>query len=246
MIRALPFAAAVLAAGCAATTPAPPARADGPLLEILATLPAEGSIEAVDAFPAGVRAERWLAARGADPPARDAVPVEVSVRADAAHGATLAREVSGEAIEFLASGPAGVDLHAVLSIPDAALSTFATPLRLVPPSLAAGVEHRVSSGMEVFDAAPPGRRKDRGTGERVARYARDVEVVVDGRRRRAKVLESTFTARLGMATATRTTELLVLPGQGPVAERWRREVVVLGLVATVREGVRVRAPDSGR
>jgi hypothetical protein len=54
------------------------------------------------------------------------------------------------------------------------------------------------------------------------------------------VLESTFTARLRSATATRTTELFVVPGLGPVAERWKREVLVLGLVRTVREGVRVR------
>lgn len=240
MIRAVAIAVVTLVAGCAAAPPAPPERADGPLLEILATFPAEGAIEAADAFPCGIRTERWLAARGADPKAADAVPVEVSVRTDPAHGGAIAREVPGEAVEFLSTGPAGVDLHAVLSIPDAALSSFATPLRLVPPSLAAGAEHRATAGMEVVDAAPPGRPKDRGTGERVARYARDVEIVLDGRRQRAKVLESTFTARLGMATATRTTELLVVPGRGPVAERWRREVVVLGLVGTVREGVRVR------
>lgn len=240
MIRAwCTIAALATLAGCAGP-PAPAGGPDAPLLAVERTLPAEGAIAVDDAFPPGLGATAWRAARGADPPTREAAAVEVSLRDDDAHGAARARSIEGEAVEFLTWNAEGIDLFAVLSTPDAAVSIFATPLRLMPPSLAAGAEHRATAAMEVVDAGDPRRRKDRGTGERIARYVRDAEVVIGGRRLRAKVLDSTFTARLGAATATRTTELFVVAGLGPVAERWTREVVVFGLVRTVREGVRVR------
>lgn len=248
MIRALSTVALAALSGCAAPVRAPgpaiPRGEDAPLLVVERTLAAEGEIAADDAFPSAPGVTAWRAARGTDPRERDASAISVATRPDSAHGSAEARTIEGETVEFMARNPQGVDLHAVLSTPDSALSIFATPLRLMPPSLAAGAEHRSSAAMEVVEAADPGRRKDRGTGERVARYARDAEVVLDGRRLRTKVLDSTFTARLGAATATRTVELFIVPGTGPVAERWTREVVVFGLVRTVREGVRVRDLDA--
>lgn len=248
MIRIFLAFAAISLAGCASGPEAgpPAATADAPLLETIRERPAEGSIAADEAFPLEAAGIAWLTAPAPSTPRREAKPVQVTTSASTGYGGTTARAIPGESTEFLSSGPDGVDLHAVLSPGDAALSRFATPLRLVPPALAAGVEHRASAAMDVVDASDPRRTKDRGTGERVARYARDVEIRLDGRTFRAKVLESTFTARLGTATATRTTELLVVPGLGPVAERWTREVVVLGLVRTVREGVRVRDLGPGR
>lgn len=244
MIRALATLALACLAGCAAPPPAASVPdPDAPLLLVERTLPAEGSISAFDAFPSAAGTLPWRAARGTEPLRRDASTVAVATRPDAAHGASEARTIEGEAVEFLARNADGVDLHAVLSTPDSALSIFATPLRLMPAELAAGAEHRSTAAMEVVEADDPGRRKDRGGGERVARYARDAEVLIDGRRMRTKVLDSTFTARLGAATAKRSVELFVVPGTGPVAERWTREVVVFGLVRTVREGVRVRALD---
>ena len=244
MIRALAVLAVVALApfGCASGPDAalPVANVDAPLLVTGREFPPEGAIEADEAFPLAPGGSGWLTAPVAATPRGEATPVRITTTASNDHGASVAREFSGESTEFLSAGPGGIDLHAVLSPGDAALSRFATPLRLLPPSLAAGSEHRSSAAMEVVDSSDPRRRKDRGTGERVARYARDVEVTVGGRTYRARVLDSTFTARLGSATATRTTELLVVPGLGPVAERWTREVVVLGLVRTVREGVRVR------
>lgn len=243
MIRPLAVAVLLTIAGCAGTPPeAPDATADRPLLSIGPDRPAEGSIAATDAFPLAPAAGRWLSARGTDPKAIEAIPVEVTVGPTDLHGATVARDVPGEAVEFLSDSPDGPLLHAVLSPSDSALSLFATPLRLLPPSLAAGAEHHASAAMDVVDAGAHARPKDRGTGERIARYGRDAEITIAGRSLRAKVLESTFTARLRNATATRTTELFVVPGIGPVAERWTREVLVFGLVRTVREGVRVRLP----
>lgn len=249
MIRALAVLAvtALAPVGCASKPVAavPVANVDGPLLVIGREFPAEGSIASHEAFPLDPGGIAWLAAPVAATPRSGAKSVRVTTSASNEHGASIAREIPGESTEFLSAGPDGIDLHAVLSPGDAALSRFATPLRLLPPSLAAGSEHRASAAMEVVDSSDPRRRKDRGTGERVARYARDVEVTVGGRTHRARVLESSFTARLGSAKATRTTELLVVPGLGPVVERWTREVVVLGLVRTVREGVRVRDLGSG-
>lgn len=236
------FVTALAHVGCA-SKPEPAAHAanvDAPLLVTGREFPAEGSIAADDAFPLAPDEIAWLAAPAPATPRGEAKAVRVTTSASNDHGASIAREIPGESTEFLSTGPEGIDLHAVLSPGDAALSRFATPLRLVPPSLAAGTEHHASAAMEVVDSSDPRRRKDRGTGERVARYVRDVEVTVGGRTYRARVLDSTFTARLGSAKATRTTELLVVPGLGPVAERWTREVVVLGLVRSVREGVRVR------
>jgi hypothetical protein len=244
MIRALPALAALAVLAVAALAPAgcasrPESAAaavtvDAPLLVTGREFPAEGSIAADEAFPLGLAEIEWLAAPAPATRRSEAKAVRVTTSASTDHGGAIAREIPGESTEFLSAGPEGVDLHAVLSPGDAALSRFATPLRLLPSSLAAGAD---SSNLR--------RRKDRGTGERVARYARDVEVTVGGRTYRAQVLESSFTALLGSAKATRTTELLVVPGLGPVAERWTREVVVLGLVRTVREGVRVRDLDPG-
>lgn len=232
--------------GCASGPEStPPSAAETPLLVVGASRPAEGSISAADAFPAGEAEERWLSAPGPDTTVAGATPIVVSTRAVAEHGAAFARTVPGETVEFLSTGSGGVDLHAVLSPGDAALSIFATPIRLLPPSLPAGSEHRSTAPLEVVEADDPSRRKDRGTGERVATYVRDAEIIVAGRSMRAQVLESTFTARLRTATATRTVELFLVPGVGPVAERWRREVLVLGLVRTVREGLRVRDPGAG-
>ena len=258
MIRALPAlpalaALAVLAvaalapAGCASRpeSAAAAVTVDAPLLVTGREFPAEGSIAADEAFPLGLAEIEWLAAPAPATPRSEAKAVRVTTSASTDHGGAIAREIPGESTEFLSAGPEGVDLHAVLSPGDAALSRFATPLRLLLSSLAAGAEHRSSAAMEVVDSSDLRRRKDRGTGERVARYARDVEVTVGGRTYRAQVLESSFTALLGSAKATRTTELLVVRGLGPVAERWTREVVVLGLVRTVREGVRVRDLDPG-
>jgi hypothetical protein len=241
MIRALAIASLAALVGCASRPAPPPARpAEGPLLAVGPALPAAGSIADGEAFPRGPGTTRWLAARGSDPTVAEAVAVEVTARPAAGHGASFARDIPGESTDWLSAGPEGTELHAVLSPADAALSIFATPLRLLPATLPAGAEHRASAAMEVVEADDPARRKDRGTGERIARYAHDAEITVAGRTLRARVLESTFTARLRSATATRTTELFVVPGLGPVAERWKREVLVLGLVRTVREGVRVR------
>jgi hypothetical protein len=241
VIRTLAVTTLVALVGCGHRPPPPPDPVpDAALLVLGRTLPAEGAIPADEAFPLDAEGTRWLSASGTDPKAIEAKPVLVTVRGSDAHGGEFEREVPGEAVEFLSRGPDGIDLHAVLSPSDAALSIFAMPLRLLPPSLEAGGEHRASAAMDVVDAGDPSRRKDRGTGERVARYTHDVEITLAGRTMRARVLESTFTARLRSATATRTVELLVVPGLGPVAERWRREVLVLGLVRTVREGVRVR------
>lgn len=245
-MRALAVVLLLTLAGCA-STPSTPAVAspDAPLLAVGPALPAEGSIAATEAMPLAPGESRWLAARGPAPTSGEAVAVDAAVRPATDHGATVARDIPGETIEFLSPDQDGPFLHAVLSPSDSALSLFATPLRLLPASLPAGAEHRASSDMEVLEAGDHARRKDRGRGERVARYVRDAEITLAGRTLRAKVLESAFTARLRNATATRTAELFVVPGLGPVAERWTREVLVLGLVRTVREGVRVRdlAPE---
>ena len=57
----------------------------------------------------------------------------------------------------------------------------------------------------------------------------------------ALVVENTFEAQLKMARARRVTTLWIVPGEGPVAERWAQTIFVFGIPTGTTRGAAVRS-----
>jgi len=166
---------------------------------------------------------------------------------------------SGDAIEW--REPLGTTTEAVVAdssvrlrrtiVPgDKAVSIFDPPLLLVSPDgpKSVGVAFETESPMRVewID----GGERDRGTGHRSSRILGMSRVRTPAGEADVLVVENTFEAHLKMARAKRVTTLWIVPGEGPVAERWSQTVYVFGIPtgttrgATVRSAPRLCAPGT--
>lgn len=124
---------------------------------------------------------------------------------------------------------------------DRAVSVFDPPLLLVSPDgpKSAGVAFETESPMRVewID----GGERDRGTGHRSSRILGTSRVRTPAGEADALVVENTFEAHLKMARARRVTTLWIVPGEGPVAERWSQTIFVFGFPTGTTRGAVVRS-----
>lgn len=129
---------------------------------------------------------------------------------------------------------------------DKAISVFEPPLLLVSPEgpRPGDAAFETESPMRVEWIA--GGERDRGEGTRSSRILGTARVRTPAGEADAIVVENTFEAHLQMARARRVTTLWIVPGEGPVAERWSQTIFVLGIPAGTTRGAAVRsAPRLG-
>ncbi len=136
---------------------------------------------------------------------------------------------------------ASVRLRRTIVPGDRAVSVFDPPLLLVSPDgpTPAGVAFETESPMRVewID----GGERDRGTGHRSSRILGTSRVRTPAGEADALVVENTFEAHLTMARARRVTTLWIVPGEGPVAERWSQTIFVFGIPTGTTRGAVVRS-----
>lgn len=227
--------AAGLLSGCATSPQAAPTAPASAGFATLAELPATGSVEATDLRPgpqpgpkpapepaSAQAAETWVAVSGLLSPETFEIVTETD-EADLMRTRTADLETAHWSVQADGS----LVLHAVDSHPDETTSRFDPPLLLAPAQLPAGESVTAKTAMRAVFTATPKRERDRGTATRTVRYARDEEISWRGSTHRAKVVEVRFTGALGSATAERTAELWVIPGEGIVAERWKETLTIL-------------------
>jgi hypothetical protein len=168
--------------------------------------------------------------------------------ADSARTATLT--VRGDEFEW--RDPFGTTHEATLSggearlrrtiVPgDRSMSIFEPPLLLVSPDApradGAALESETPMRVDWID----GGERDRGAGVRSSRILGRARVRTPAGAADATVVENTFEARLKLARARRVTTLWIVPGQGPVAERWTQTIFVFGIPAGTTRGAAVRS-----
>jgi hypothetical protein len=149
------------------------------------------------------------------------------------------REPLGTTTESVIDGPS-VRLRKTIVPGDKALSVFDPPLLLVSPDgpTPDGVAFETASPMRVewID----GGERDRGEGFRSSRILGSARIRTPAGEAVATVVENTFEARLRMARARRVTTLWIVPGEGPVAERWSQTIFVFGIPTGTTRGAAVR------
>jgi hypothetical protein len=175
---------------------------------------------------------------------------DVTTTATAVEGATFATRTADLEIAYWSiDDTAGVRLHAVDSLGDRARSVFSPPLVIAPATLGAD-GCNAESAMRVLNLPKATAERERGTGTRTLRSVRDETVTVDGVPTTARVVETTFRAALGAASAERTATIWVTKDLGMVAESWRETIIVLKVFpkethqVTVRMGVTVPGVES--
>lgn len=194
-----------------------------------------------DAYPIDGRTE-WIVTDDAW------MPIEVGTRA-----ATLERngnqirwrEPLGTTTESEIDG-ASVRLRRTVVPGDRSVSIFDPPLLLVSPDgpRPGDASFETSSPMRVEWIS--GGERDRGEGERSSRILGTVRIRTPAGEADAMVVENRFEAHLQMARARRVTTLWIVPGEGPVAERWSQTIFVLGIPTGTARGASVRsAPRLG-
>ncbi|HBS29915.1 MAG TPA: hypothetical protein DEB06_10820 [Phycisphaerales bacterium] len=106
-----------------------------------------------------------------------------------------------------------------------------TPPPLAMPSdLAPGAPFVQTMGLRMPLLENPRRIRAQGTGDMTLEHDADQPLTLDGRVIRCRRLREVFVTAVPPARAVRTTERWFAPGLGLVAERWREEVRVLGVV----------------
>ena len=155
------------------------------------------------------------------------------------------REPLGTTNESVIDGTS-VRLRRTVVPGDKAVSIFDPPLLLVSPD-------GPRPGDTAFETSSPmrvewisGGERDRGEGMRSSRILGTARVRTPAGEADALVVENTFEAHLQMARARRVTTLWIVPGEGPVAERWSQTIFVLGIPTGTTRGASVRsAPRLG-
>jgi len=149
------------------------------------------------------------------------------------------REPLGTMTESVIDG-SSVQLRRTIVPGDSAISVFEPPLLLVsadgPTPDGATFETATPMRVEWID----GGERDRGEGFRSSRILGVARVRTPAGEAVATVVENTFEARLRMARARRVTTLWIVPGEGPIAERWSQTIFVFGIPAGTTRGAVVR------
>lgn len=122
---------------------------------------------------------------------------------------------------------------------DDARTTFDPPLLLAPREVRGEDEFISDATMRVVSLTTQ-RERDKGSARRKLRIVRGERIRTPLGEWNATVVESVFTATLGMAVATHRTTLWIVPEIGPVMERWEASVQVLGLPVPRDRGTAVR------
>jgi hypothetical protein len=138
-------------------------------------------------------------------------------------------------------GESDVRLRRTVVPGDKSISVFDPPLLLAsadgPKASDAAFETESPMRVEWID----GGERDRGTGHRSSRVLGMARVRTPAGEADALVVENTFEAQLKMARARRVTTLWIVPGEGPVAERWAQTIFVFGIPTGTTRGAAVRS-----
>ncbi|MBU3729784.1 MAG: hypothetical protein FGM37_11150 [Phycisphaerales bacterium] len=150
------------------------------------------------------------------------------------------REPLGTTTESVIDG-SSVQLRRTIVPGDKSISVFEPPLLLVSPDgpKPSGAAFETESPMRVEWIG--GGERDRGTGRRSSRVLGTSRVRTPAGEADALVVENTFEAHLKMARARRVTTLWIVPGEGPVAERWSQTIFVFGIPTGTSRGAFVRS-----
>jgi len=209
-----------------------------PIVEILGSAQ-PGVIAAQDLAPRSIGPTRWQRVDAQWRPT-DKSPATVA-----------ATPVDGDAREWLVDGIDGTvdmiafhsdgSLHLLRtdSLQDDARTLFDPPLLLAPSVIRGDGDINSDASMRV-DSLSTQRQRDRGSAHRTMRVLRGERIRTPIGEWNATIVESVFTATLDMAVATHRTTLWIVPGIGPVMERWEASVKVLGLPVPRDRGTAVR------
>ncbi len=156
-------------------------------------------------------------------------------------GTMLIEEVDAHGTDrtTLASSDAGMLMREVDTAREDSRSAFTPGLLWMPQELDSCVSAASTSAMRVTRLSNASPRA-RGTATRTIRLVGEAEIEVCGQHLDASVVEIVFAATLTLASATRTTELFLVEGQGIMAERWHERVLMLGLVPRESDEIIVR------
>jgi hypothetical protein len=150
------------------------------------------------------------------------------------------REPLGTTTESLIDGTSA-RLRRTIVPGDKAVSAFDPPLLLVSPDGPTPGETAFATETPMRVEWIDGGERDRGTGHRSSRILGTSRVRTPAGEADALVVENTFEAHLKMARARRVTTLWIVPGEGPVAERWSQTIFVFGIPTGTTRGAVVRS-----
>ena len=141
--------------------------------------------------------------------------------------------------QFVAQTPQGWVLCATESPADNATSRFAPPLLIAPARLEPGKELGSDSAIQIT-TTDTAKAREQGTCQQRVHILGGVTVDSPLGSLDATLVESVFTAMLGMTRVRHETLQWVVPGKGLVAERWVERISVLGVLVRTRQGAAVR------
>ncbi len=181
----------------------------------------------------------WWQSIDGDGRALDAKPY--SLAPDPARGAGSSLRVidqSGDS-QFVAQTTEGWVLCATESPADNATSRFTPPLLIAPARLAPGKELGGDSEIRVTTTDTK-KSREQGNCQQRVHILGGVKVDSPLGSFDATLVESVFTAMLGMTRVRHESLQWVVPGKGAIAERWIERISVLGVLVRTREGAAVR------
>lgn len=216
----------------------------GSLFQVVRSSEATGRLLRSDLFPMRPERIEWAVirengrafARLAEAPRRD-----VTVAATTERGAAVKVDEGKDRTLFLVPADDGsVVMVATESHADAALSLFTPGLLMAPAELAAGSPVEATVQMRVVSLPDGTRERDTGHGWRRTTLAREDVIRTPLGELTCMRVDVDFDANLGIAEAKVRSQRWILPGTGPVAERWRQRITVLGLLPSQVERTMVR------
>ncbi len=218
-----------------------------PIVEILAST-SPPPISAEDLAPRSIGSMRWQQVDAhwrpteKAPATLDASWIDGPSAGESGMGRAGGWRVDGVdgTVDWLAFNPDGfLQLVRTESPRYDATTTFDPPLLLAPRELR-GEDEFISDAMMRVVSMSTQRERDKGSARRRLRVVRGERIRTPLGEWNATVVESVFTATLGMAVATHRTTLWVVPEVGPVVERWEASVQVLGIPVPRDRGTSVR------
>lgn len=224
---------------CISCSSAPQASAHAvPIVEILAPVQPT-AISAEDLAPRLIGSTRWQHVDAQWRPTGGTPTILAATAAEGGGRELCADGIDGtiDSLSFRSDG--SLQLLRTDSVRDDARTTFDPPLLLAPPVLRGESEFISDASMQV-DAMSSGRERDKGSARRTLRVVRGERIRTPIGEWDATVVESVFTATLGMAVATHRTTLWIVPDVGSVIERWEASVKVLGVPVPRDRGTAVR------
>ncbi|MCE9618531.1 MAG: hypothetical protein K8R92_01315 [Planctomycetes bacterium] len=202
--------------------------------------PAECSVEAKDLYPAAEGTSLWRVESGADE--GDVIEMKVSRAAD---GAWSIEEPGQRVTRLQWNEDGSCAMHGVDSLTERTRSVFDPPLPMCPTRLTSASPFESSSAMRV-ESTDTGKERDRGPAARTLTIEGKANITTELGTFDCTVVTMQFTAALRHAAVERSVTIWSAQGIGPIAERTREKVVVLGLFPRTADRLLVKISEKFR